>query len=113
MTCQRVSPQQIFVRELVPIVVHQVERSSNLRLSNTLGLIRYPLPCHALLLVCEVRVQASGGGNEEDGGREVEWLLIHVSIHLSIPQQPFLPAEIGIRTCVPRSCCVRALAVSS
>lgn len=62
------------MRELFSIVVDQIERPSNFGFSHTLCLICYPLPCHALLLVCKVCVQSTGGCNEEDRGCEVEGL---------------------------------------
>ena len=71
------------MRKRLPIVIDQLERPPNLGFPHTLGLVRYPLPRHALFLECEVRVQSAGGCHEEDRGRQVERLRAQVSKSVS------------------------------
>lgn len=73
-TYQGILPHHILTCEPVAIVIDKIEWSSNLRFSNSLRLLGYPFPCHALLLVCEIGVQCTRCSDEEDGSCEVERL---------------------------------------
>jgi hypothetical protein len=72
-TYQRVLALQVLVGDFVSVVVHQLEWSSNLGLPDALRLVRYPLPRHALLLLCKVDVQPARSREEQKPCNEVEW----------------------------------------
>ena len=116
-TYQRISAQQVLVRELLPIVINKIEWASNLGLAHALGLVRYPLPCHSLFFVCEVRVQSASRCYEENRRRQVERLFTWSAklFPLAILDRHFPKGEQNqiCWTCVPHPCYVRALARSS
>lgn len=74
MTYQRILPRHILIREPIPILIDEIKRPANLGLSDSLGLVRYPFPRHALLLVCKVKVETDAGADEEDGCCDIEGL---------------------------------------
>jgi hypothetical protein len=69
---ERVLAQHVVGAVHVAVLVDERKGSAYFGLAHALGLLCYPLACHALFLVGEVGPQAAGGGDEEDCGGEVE-----------------------------------------
>jgi hypothetical protein len=67
-TYQGVPPLEVLLRDLIPILVNQLERPADLGPAHALGRLCYPLALHPGLFVLKVPHQAGAGQDKEETG---------------------------------------------